>query len=130
MWSNCNQLCIPSDREQYIHHLGRTGREGKEGRGILLLAPLEEYFLDELKDLPVEKFPSLQLDQDTKLKIDNSMTKIDTTPSKNQHFMLGLGIITRSGRLAGIRPHLLSNPTNFVSQLVFKNLLLSLERQP
>lgn len=69
MWSNCNQVGIPSDREQYIHRLGRAGREGKEGRGILLLAPWEEYFLDELKDLPVEKFPSLQLDRDTKLKV-------------------------------------------------------------
>ncbi|TQE10612.1 hypothetical protein C1H46_003725 [Malus baccata] len=73
------QVGIPSDREQYINRLGRTGREGKEGRGILLLAPWEEYFLDELKDLPVEKFPSLQLDRDTKLKIDDSMTKIDTS---------------------------------------------------
>ncbi|XP_018505716.2 probable DEAD-box ATP-dependent RNA helicase 48 [Pyrus x bretschneideri] len=73
------QVGIPSDREQYIHRLGRAGREGKEGRGILLLAPWEEYFLDELKDLPVEKFPSLQLDRDTKLKIDDSMTKIDTS---------------------------------------------------
>jgi len=37
---------VPSVREQYIHRLGRTGREGKEGVGILLLSPWEEYFLD------------------------------------------------------------------------------------
>lgn len=60
---------IPSDREQYIHRLGRTGRGGKEGEGILLLAPWEEYFLDEIKNLPLEKFPSLRLDPGTKLKV-------------------------------------------------------------
>lgn len=60
---------IPSDRENYIHRLGRTGREGKEGEGILLLAPWEEYFLDEIKDLPVEKYPSPQLDPDVKIKV-------------------------------------------------------------
>ncbi|XP_024172533.1 probable DEAD-box ATP-dependent RNA helicase 48 isoform X1 [Rosa chinensis] len=73
------QVGIPSDREQYIHRLGRTGREGKEGEGILLLAPWEEYFLEELKDLPLEKFPSLRLDPGTKLKIEDSMTKVDSS---------------------------------------------------
>ncbi|ONI07018.1 hypothetical protein PRUPE_5G095400 [Prunus persica] len=75
--SDCCQVGIPSDRDQYIHRLGRTGREGKEGQGILLLAPWEEYFLDELKDLPVEKFPTLRLDPGTKLKIEDSLAKID-----------------------------------------------------
>ncbi|KAI8546353.1 hypothetical protein RHMOL_Rhmol07G0110200 [Rhododendron molle] len=73
------QVGIPSDRENYIHRLGRTGREGKEGEGILLLAPWEEYFLYEIKDLPVEKYPAPQLDPDVKIKIDNSMAKIDTS---------------------------------------------------
>ncbi|KAK9927262.1 hypothetical protein M0R45_024454 [Rubus argutus] len=73
------QVGIPSDREQYIHRLGRTGRGEKEGEGILLLAPWEEYFLDELKNLPLEKFPSLRLDPGTKLKIEDSMTKVDTS---------------------------------------------------
>lgn len=60
---------IPFDRHQYIHRLGRTGREGKEGEGILLLAPWEEYFLDDLKDLPLEKYILPQLDPDTKQKV-------------------------------------------------------------
>ena len=60
---------IPSDREQYIHRLGRTGREGKGGEGILLLAPWEQYFLGEIKDLPIQKFPLPQLDSDTKIKV-------------------------------------------------------------
>lgn len=63
------QVGIPSDREQYIHRLGRTGREDKEGEGILLLAPWEEYFLDDLKDLPLDKFPSPHLDPHSKLQV-------------------------------------------------------------
>ncbi|KAJ7944889.1 putative Dead box ATP-dependent RNA helicase [Quillaja saponaria] len=72
------QAGIPSDREQYIHRLGRTGREGKEGEGILLIAPWEEYFLDEIKDLPIEKSPVPDINPHTKLKVENSISKIDT----------------------------------------------------
>jgi hypothetical protein len=34
-----------------------------------LLAPWEEYFLDEIKDLPLEKVPLPHLDPDIKLKV-------------------------------------------------------------
>eukprot|EP00850_Spirogloea_muscicola_P004842 SM000021S06475 [mRNA] locus=s21:511441:515021:- [translate_table: standard] len=47
------QVGVPSDREQYIHRLGRTARAGKEGHGILLLAPYERYFMKQIQDLPV-----------------------------------------------------------------------------
>lgn len=63
------QVGIPSDREQYIHRLGRTGREGKEGVGILLLAPWEKYFLDEVKDLPIDRIPVPSVEPDVKVKV-------------------------------------------------------------
>ncbi|CAH1762950.1 5598_t:CDS:2 [Entrophospora sp. SA101] len=49
------QIGAPSSREQYIHRLGRTGRAGKEGEGIILLAPFEDKFISQIKDLPIEK---------------------------------------------------------------------------
>jgi ATP-dependent RNA helicase MSS116 len=47
------QIGSPSDRQQYIHRLGRTGRKGKEGQGILLLAPWEKLFLNTVNDLSI-----------------------------------------------------------------------------
>eukprot|EP00521_Asterionellopsis_glacialis_P013941 CAMPEP_0195308052 /NCGR_PEP_ID=MMETSP0707-20130614/38025_1 /TAXON_ID=33640 /ORGANISM="Asterionellopsis glacialis, Strain CCMP134" /LENGTH=798 /DNA_ID=CAMNT_0040372311 /DNA_START=94 /DNA_END=2491 /DNA_ORIENTATION=+ len=49
------QFGIPESREQYIHRLGRTGRAGKEGNGLLVLSPFESMFLSELKGLDVPK---------------------------------------------------------------------------
>ncbi|GAA5815496.1 hypothetical protein MFLAVUS_009008 [Mucor flavus] len=58
------QVGVPSTREQYIHRLGRTGRAGREGEGIIVLAPFEKAFLDkEVNDLPIETAPVAQLDQ-------------------------------------------------------------------
>lgn len=63
------QIGVPADRQQYIHRLGRTGRKGKEGQGILLLAPWEEYFLSTIKDLPISKAPVPLIDPETKKKV-------------------------------------------------------------
>ncbi|XXQ38371.1 ATP-dependent RNA helicase [Plasmodiophora brassicae] len=41
-------------REQYIHRVGRTARAGRQGRGILLLAPFEQAMLGDLQDLPIK----------------------------------------------------------------------------
>ena len=45
-----------TEREQYIHRLGRTARAGKEGKGMLFLAPYEERsMVQTLKDMPLQK---------------------------------------------------------------------------
>ncbi|BAT98080.1 hypothetical protein LR48_Vigan66s001700 [Vigna angularis] len=72
------QVGLPADREQYIHRLGRTGRRGKEGQGILLLAPWEEFFLSTVKDLPIEKAPVVpSVDPDTKRKVEKALSHVD-----------------------------------------------------
>ena len=63
------QVGLPSDKEQYIHRLGRTGRRGKEGQGILLLAPWEEFFLSTVKDLPITNAEAPLIDPDTRKKV-------------------------------------------------------------
>ncbi|CAN4115473.1 unnamed protein product [Withania somnifera] len=73
------QVGIPVDRQQYIHRLGRTGREGKEGEGILLLAPWEQYFLDGIKDLPMESCLVSHLDPRVKAKMEEAMEKMDAS---------------------------------------------------
>ncbi|CAL5188723.1 unnamed protein product [Lathyrus oleraceus] len=71
------QVGLPADREQYIHRLGRTGRRGKEGQGILLLAPWEEFFLATAKDLPIGKALVPSVDPDTKKKVERALSNVE-----------------------------------------------------
>ncbi|CAN0077585.1 unnamed protein product, partial [Discosporangium mesarthrocarpum] len=48
------QVGLPSDRDQYIHRLGRTARAGKGGHGVLLLCEFERRFVQDIKDLPLQ----------------------------------------------------------------------------
>lgn len=50
------QVGAPLNREQYIHRLGRTARAGESGRGIIMLQSFEKYFLNEIKDLELNKW--------------------------------------------------------------------------
>ncbi|KAK1948302.1 DEAD-box ATP-dependent RNA helicase 25 [Phytophthora citrophthora] len=43
-----------TDRDQYIHRLGRTARAGMKGKGVLVLSEFETPLLDKLSDLPLE----------------------------------------------------------------------------
>ncbi|KAL9544854.1 hypothetical protein MBANPS3_007413 [Mucor bainieri] len=59
------QVGVPSSREQYIHRLGRTGRAGREGEGIIMLAPFEKAFLEkEVSDLPIQNIEAPALTQE------------------------------------------------------------------
>eukprot|EP01018_Ginkgo_biloba_P033914 Gb_08015 [translate_table: standard] len=79
------QVGIPSDREQYIHRLGRTGRKGKEGQGLLLLAPWEEYFLANIKDLPIKKALLPEMDLDLKSRVQHALANIDSTVKESAY---------------------------------------------
>ncbi|XP_010668760.2 DEAD-box ATP-dependent RNA helicase 31 [Beta vulgaris subsp. vulgaris] len=71
------QLGVPSDREQYIHRLGRTGRKGKQGQGILVLAPWEEFFLSSIKDLPITKATTPMIDPDIRKKVQRALAQVE-----------------------------------------------------
>ncbi|KAJ0266076.1 DEAD-box ATP-dependent RNA helicase 26 [Hirschfeldia incana] len=71
------QMGLPSDREQYIHRLGRTGRKGKEGEGVLMLAPWEEYFLSSVKDLPINKTPLPPIDPEAVKKVQRGLNQVE-----------------------------------------------------
>ncbi|PBP16929.1 DEAD/DEAH box helicase [Diplocarpon rosae] len=42
--TNVLQVGVPSDKESYIHRLGRTARAGAEGRGTFIVAEAETFF--------------------------------------------------------------------------------------
>ncbi|KAL9253560.1 DEAD-box ATP-dependent RNA helicase 31-like protein [Drosera capensis] len=89
------QLGVPSDREQYIHRLGRTGRKGKEGQGILLLAPWEESFLSSIKDLSITKAPVPSIDPDVTKQVERALAKVDMK-EKERAYQAWLGYCNSS----------------------------------
>jgi ATP-dependent RNA helicase MSS116 len=54
------QIGAAESRETYIHRLGRTGRAGKKGKGLLVLPQIEEHFLQDLDDLDLPLDERLQ----------------------------------------------------------------------
>lgn len=55
------QIDCPRDRESYIHRLGRTGRQGKDGEGWILLPPSSlRSTRNMLKGLPIKPNESLE----------------------------------------------------------------------
>ena len=73
-----SQFGLPVSREQYIHRLGRTGRAGKTGEGLLVLAPFEAKFLSELNGLNIP--------------VDDSTIKLLATPPKDYQALVNMGI--------------------------------------
>ena len=49
------QMGAAHSRAEYIHRLGRTGRAGAEGQGLLLLHDFERGFLEQLSDLDIKE---------------------------------------------------------------------------
>ncbi|CAK9864690.1 unnamed protein product [Sphagnum jensenii] len=84
------QVGTPAGREQYIHRLGRTGRAGKEGLGLLLLMPWEEVFLQSLKDISITPAPPIDVPVALADKVNKSLRAVsDDTKDKAYQAWLG-----------------------------------------
>ncbi len=93
------QLGLPSSLEQYIHRLGRTARAGKEGRGVLILADFEAFFLNQadVRKLPITKLDVASVEAEAGVpfnevlrNVDGAMQSIDPT-TRSQAYQAHLG---------------------------------------
>jgi len=84
------QVGLPADREQYIHRLGRTGRKGKEGQGILLLAPWEMHFLSTVNDLSISEAAAPYIDSSIQAVVKDAVTRVEMK-SKESAYQAWLG---------------------------------------
>jgi len=84
--SHVIQVGAPKNRETYIHRLGRTGRAGKLGKGLLILPELEREFVE-------EELEGLELFIDNHLQqrlLSNKTHSIDLEMRRNLKNELGL----------------------------------------
>ncbi|CAG8706513.1 7480_t:CDS:2, partial [Acaulospora morrowiae] len=93
------QVGAPSSREQYIHRIGRTGRAGKEGTGVLLLSPFERGFMRHIEDLPLKPIEGIDNDMrgDNDPRIRRAIEMLDVSGIKSA-CMAALGYY--SGKLS------------------------------
>ncbi|KAK1610467.1 hypothetical protein QYE76_034140 [Lolium multiflorum] len=114
------QLGVPSDREQYIHRLGRTGRKGNEGSGVLLLAPWEEYFLRSIKDLPITEATLPLIDLDTKRKVEKALAHVEVK-DKESAYQAWLGYYNSNKQIGRDKYQLVSLANEFSRSLGLNN---------
>ena len=48
------QIGVPSEKDQYVHRVGRTGRAGKVGEAVMVLAPEEMWFVRSNPEFPIK----------------------------------------------------------------------------
>ncbi|KAK5656747.1 hypothetical protein OQA88_4295 [Cercophora sp. LCS_1] len=48
------QLGLTTDKDQYVHRVGRTGRAGKSGRAVMIMTPDEMAFVRKNPQFPIE----------------------------------------------------------------------------
>ncbi|KAK4152010.1 P-loop containing nucleoside triphosphate hydrolase protein [Chaetomidium leptoderma] len=48
------QIGVPSEKDQYVHRVGRTGRAGKVGEAVMITAPEEMWFVESNPDFPIK----------------------------------------------------------------------------
>ncbi|KAF9970041.1 hypothetical protein BGZ73_007359 [Actinomortierella ambigua] len=117
------QVGIPSSKEQYIHRLGRTGRAGKTGQGVLMMTPVERDFLRTMSDLPLQEDPLMhqmeEIEGDERLlaRLDEAKQRLDPE-LLNDSFTAYLGYyVGRTDVLQCPRRDILDSAKKFVKAL-------------
>ncbi|WOG86816.1 hypothetical protein DCAR_0206034 [Daucus carota subsp. sativus] len=106
------QMGLPADKEQYIHRLGRTGRKGKEGLGVLLLAPWEKFFLSNLSDLPLSEASPPSIDPDTVEKVERAFSRVEMK-NKEAAYQAWLGYYNSNKTVGKDKQRLVELANNF-----------------
>jgi len=110
------QVGTPAGREQYIHRLGRTGRAGKEGRGLLLLMPWEEVFLRSLKDISITESKAPQMTSAVEAKVNKGL-QVVSEDAKEKAYQAWLGYYNSCTVLKWDKPTLVKRANLFSSTL-------------
>ncbi|KAL8115105.1 hypothetical protein AgCh_021795 [Apium graveolens] len=106
------QVGLPADKEQYIHRLGRTGRKGKEGLGVLLLAPWEKFFLSTLSDLPLSEASPPSVDPETVKKVEKALSLVEMK-NKEAAYQAWLGYYNSNKTVGKDKQRLVELANNF-----------------
>ena len=110
------QVGIPSARDQYIHRLGRTGRAGKSGRCILLLNDFEQFFLRQVKDLPIKRLDPATAWEGTPVAPD-SLWVPACPKSAGQSYQAWLGYYNSVKGLGWSKEQLVTEATRFAASI-------------
>ncbi|MDF2700542.1 MAG: box helicase domain protein [Haloplasmataceae bacterium] len=73
---------IPLDKESYVHRIGRTGRQNKEGKAVTFVTKYESKFLTEIEEyigheIPLKDKPEKETVMNSKIRF---VEKINSTP--------------------------------------------------
>ena len=108
------QMGVPSNREQYIHRLGRTGRAGKTGQGLLVLTPQESFFAQkDINDLPVKLLKD-GIDDQLVTDVNTAMSLVKEK-TKAQTYSAWLGFYKPFARKMNLTPAELVRMANFLA---------------
>lgn len=101
------QVGLPSNGEQYIHRVGRTGRAEHSGRAIILLTQAESFFLRQNAKLPIH--PHAQTADivgpgasNCAARVQSALYAIDET-TKQRAYSSFLGFFAGSGLMKPLR---------------------------
>ncbi|KAK4138380.1 DEAD-domain-containing protein [Trichocladium antarcticum] len=88
------QIGVPSEKDQYVHRVGRTGRAGKIGTAVMILTPEEMWFVDRNPQFPIQNtgpfaHPKAHLYPSTTI-ISDALAKIPDQ-AKEQAYVANLG---------------------------------------